>query len=70
MPKGCLNLDLDRMLAMAEKSDPIYLKVQYLVSAPEATADKCLAGFLKIRKGFKKLHSCLFTMHSRLWSFH
>lgn len=55
MPKGCLNSDLDRMLVMAEKSDPTYLKVLYLVSAPEVSADKCMAGFLKIKKGFKEL---------------
>lgn len=68
MPKGCLNLD--RMLVMAEKPDPIYLKVQYLVSTPEATTDKCMAGVLKIRKGFKKLHSCRFIMYRHLWLFY
>lgn len=59
MPKGCLNSDLDRMLVMAEKSDPTYLKVLYLVSAPEVSADKCMAGFLKIEKGFQELQLSL-----------
>ena len=66
MPKGCLNSDLDRTLVMAEKSDPTYLKVPYLVSTPEVSADKCMAGFLKIKKDFKELHSCLLIMHRHL----
>jgi len=70
MPKGCLNLDLDRMLLMAEKSDPIYLKILYVASAPEVRAEKCMARFLKIKKGFKKLHSCLLIMHGHLWPSH
>lgn len=64
MPKGCSNSD--RMLVTAEKSDPTYLKVLYLVSAPEVSTDKCMAGFLKIEKVFKELHSCLLMMHMHL----
>lgn len=66
MPKGCSNSDLDRMLVTAEKSEPDHLKVLYLVSAPEVSTDKCMAGFLKIEKGFKELHSCLLIMHMHL----
>lgn len=58
MPKGYLNSDLDRVLVMAEKSDPTYLAV----SAPEVRKDKCMEGFLKIKNNFKELCICHLTM--------
>lgn len=67
MPKGCLKPALDRTLVMAEESDPTYLKVLYLVTAPEVSTDKCMASCFSESKKSLRNFSFLLIMHRHLW---